>query len=53
VLFRSDKVGIRAVGKTAYELANGVVEEYEFGLAEISFMAASFLVLTTRNQFSG
>jgi clan AA aspartic protease len=33
-----DKVGIRAVGKTAYELANGVVEEYEFGLAEISFM---------------
>jgi predicted aspartyl protease len=32
-----NKVGIRAVGKTAYELA-GVVEEYEFGLAEISFM---------------
>jgi clan AA aspartic protease len=32
------KVGIRPVGKTAYELANGQVEEYEFGLAEIRFM---------------
>lgn len=30
--------GIEPVGKTAYELANGCVEEYEFGLAEISFM---------------
>ena len=26
------------MGRTAYELANGEVEEYEFGLAEISFM---------------
>lgn len=32
------KVGIHSVGKTVYELANGSVEEYEFGLAEISFM---------------
>ena len=32
------KAGIQPVGKTAYELANGVVEEYEFGLAEMSFM---------------
>ena len=32
------KVGIQPVGKTVYELANGAVEEYEFGLAEISFM---------------
>ena len=32
------KAGIQPVGKTAYELANGVVEEYEFGLAEITFM---------------
>jgi len=32
------KAGIQPVGKTVYELANGRVEEYEFGLAEISFM---------------
>ena len=32
------RVGIRSVGRTAYELADGSVEEYEFGLAEISFM---------------
>jgi len=32
------KIGIKSVGKTAYELANGNIEEYEFGLAEISFM---------------
>jgi clan AA aspartic protease len=32
------KIGIKSVGKTAYELANGSIEEYEFGLAEISFM---------------
>lgn len=32
------KAGISPVGKTAYELANGRLEEYEFGLAEISFM---------------
>ncbi len=34
------KIGLRAIGETAYELANGAVEEFEFeyGLAEISFM---------------
>jgi len=32
------KIGIAPIGKTAYELANGSVEEYEYGLAEISFM---------------
>lgn len=32
------KAGIQPVGKTVYELANGQLEEYEFGLAEISFM---------------
>ena len=32
------KAGIEPVGRTAYELANGRVEEYSFGLAEISFM---------------
>ena len=30
--------GIQPVGRTAYELANGCVEEYSFGLAQISFM---------------
>lgn len=30
--------GISPIGKTAYELANGRLEEYEFGLAEISFL---------------
>jgi clan AA aspartic protease len=32
------KIGVRAVGKMAYELANGDVEEFQFGLVEISFM---------------
>ena len=32
------KIGIKPVGKMAYELADGSREEYEFGLAEISFM---------------
>jgi len=32
------KACIQPVGKTACELGNGQLEEYEFGLAEISFM---------------
>ena len=32
------KIGLQPVGKTACELANGSVEEYEYGLAEITFM---------------
>ena len=32
------KIGVRAVGKMTYELANGTTEEYQFGLVEISFM---------------
>ena len=32
------KIGVREVGKMSYELANGSVEEYPFGLVEISFM---------------
>jgi clan AA aspartic protease len=32
------KIGLLPVGKTVYELANGALEEYEYGLAEITFM---------------
>jgi clan AA aspartic protease len=32
------RIGIKPVGATAYELADGSVHEYQFGLAEISFM---------------
>jgi clan AA aspartic protease len=32
------KIGVQPVGRMAYELANGAIEEYQFGLAEISFM---------------
>jgi clan AA aspartic protease len=32
------KIGLKAVGKTVYELANGAVEESDYGLAEITFM---------------
>ncbi|MGH9556639.1 MAG: retroviral-like aspartic protease family protein [Terriglobales bacterium] len=32
------KVGVQPVGKTAYELADGTVQEYPFGLVQISFM---------------
>jgi clan AA aspartic protease len=32
------KIGIKEIGKMAYELATGTIVEYEFGLAEISFM---------------
>ena len=33
-----NKIGINPVGSTAYELANGTIQEYPFGLAEIGFM---------------
>ena len=36
------KAGIQPVGKTAYELADGRLEEYEFGLAEIRFHGRSY-----------
>ena len=32
------KIGVQPVGRMSYELANGTVEEYQFGLVEISFM---------------
>ena len=32
------KIGIKPVGKKYYELASGKTEEFEFGLAEVSFM---------------
>ena len=32
------RVGIKPAGRTAYDLADGSVTEYEFGLAEITFM---------------
>ena len=32
------KIGVKPVGKMAYELADGSLAEYQFGLAEISFM---------------
>jgi len=32
------KIGLGPAGKTTYELANGEVEEYSFGLVQISFM---------------
>jgi clan AA aspartic protease len=32
------RIGIQSIGKMTYELATGAVAEYEFGLAEISFM---------------
>ena len=32
------KIGIKTIGKMTYEMVDGRVEEYEFGLAEISFM---------------
>jgi clan AA aspartic protease len=33
-----NKIGVQPVGRKAYELANGVIEEYAFGLVEITFM---------------
>lgn len=32
------QAGIRPIGKAAYELADGSVHEYEFGLAQIELM---------------
>ncbi|MCI0355116.1 MAG: aspartyl protease family protein [Acidobacteria bacterium] len=32
------KAGVQPVGKTAHELADGTVQEYPFGLVQISFM---------------
>lgn len=33
-----EKIGVRKEGKMAYELANGQVKEYPYGLARIEFM---------------
>src|SRR5688572_13052785 len=32
------RIGVEPVGKTAYELADGSIHEYPFGLVEIVFM---------------
>ncbi|MGH9603923.1 MAG: retroviral-like aspartic protease family protein, partial [Terriglobales bacterium] len=32
------KIGVQPVGRTVYELANGTLQEYPFGLVEIAFM---------------
>ena len=32
------KIGIEPIGKMTFELANGQIQEYDFGLAEISFL---------------
>ena len=32
------RIGVEVVGSTAYELANGAVETYPFGLVRIAFM---------------
>jgi clan AA aspartic protease len=32
------RIGVKPVGKMAYELADGTLQEYPFGLVEISFM---------------
>jgi len=33
-----EKIGLRKEGKMAYELANGEIREYAYGLARIEFM---------------
>jgi clan AA aspartic protease len=42
------RIGIEPVGKRTYELANGAVEEYEYGEARLSFMEE---ILPTRLIF--
>jgi clan AA aspartic protease len=32
------RIGVQPVGKTVYELADGTIQEYPFGLVEITFM---------------
>jgi len=32
------KIGVQPVGKTVYELADGTIQEYPFGLVQIEFM---------------
>jgi clan AA aspartic protease len=32
------RAGVKAAGTTVYELADGSIQEYEFGLVEIKFM---------------
>jgi clan AA aspartic protease len=34
------KIGVKPIGKMGYELADGSLKEYEFGLVEISFMGS-------------
>jgi clan AA aspartic protease len=32
------RIGVQPVGRTVYELADGTIQEYPFGLVEITFM---------------
>ena len=32
------KIGLQPIGRTVYDLATGAVEEFDYGLVEISFM---------------
>ena len=32
------KIGVESKGKMAYELADGTIQEYDFGVAQIEFM---------------
>jgi clan AA aspartic protease len=33
-----ERIGLRRVGRTVYELADGSIREYSFGIAQIEFM---------------
>lgn len=33
-----ERIGLRRVGRTTYELADGTLAEFDFGLAQIEFM---------------
>jgi clan AA aspartic protease len=33
-----ERIGLRRVGRTVYELADGSIREYAFGIAQIEFM---------------
>ena len=33
-----EKIGVRPMGTMAYELADGTIKEYPFGLVQVSFM---------------
>ena len=50
--FELKKIGMQPVGKDVYEMANGEIVEYEYGIAKLTFMGEVTRVRSNQKQGS-